>query len=69
MNIGLMWFSRDLPLAERIANAANYYKIKYGIMPNYCEVNPKDFADGEMPFEVKANRYILPYHLWIGVKT
>lgn len=63
----MLWFSRD-PLIERITAAMDYYMKKYHMTPNYCEVNLKEFVDGEMPCEVVANRYILPNHIWLGVK-
>lgn len=68
MMIGMLWFSRE-PFMQRIVTAMDFYEQKYGTRPTYCEVNPSDFIDGKLPIEIRVSKSILPYHLWIGVKT
>jgi len=78
MNIGMMWFDNDpkTALAAKVSRAAEYYRAKYGRIPDICLVNPSMLApkDAE-PFQgqagkiaVRAFRSILPGHLWIGVE-
>lgn len=64
---GMLWYSRE-PMKDRITAAMAYYEGKYGHKPDYCEVNPKELVDGEMPIEIAASKYILPYHIWVGRK-
>ena len=71
MNKGMLWFdnSPKKELAQKIAEAVDYYRTKYGQVPNLCMVNPSTLGepqefDGVM---VKAYRPILPGYLWIGL--
>ncbi len=73
MDTGMMWFDNDpkTPLPEKIARAADYYRQKYGRMPDLCLVNPTMMTTPEMHagrIVVKALRAVLPGHLWIGVE-
>jgi hypothetical protein len=69
---GMLWFDNSPNKATRakIIEAADYFRKKYGQVPNYCEVNPQ-MLDGEVQIgklTIRPNRKITPGHLWIGVK-
>jgi hypothetical protein len=72
MNIGMMWLF-DKPLAGLVPNlidAADYYRQKYGQVPNICMVNPKD-AVALMNVgivTIEPMKEILPKSLWIGMR-
>jgi hypothetical protein len=72
MNFGMMWFDNDpkTGLVAKIERAAEYYRTKYGRIPNLCMINPKSMPE-EMPvtgnITVRSQRTILPGHLWIGL--
>lgn len=74
MNSGMLWFDNDpkTPLPEKINQAADYYKRKYGKQPNLCVVNPRMLAQEKAAggrIEIQASAAILPNHLWIGVDS
>lgn len=69
--IGMLWFDNDKvkPLADKINEAAAYYRGKYGHEPNTCHINPRTL--GETPptlpgLTIEPSRYILPNHIWLG---
>ena len=69
---GMLWFDNDPKKAVRakIIEAADYFRKKYGQVPNYCEVSPQMLED-EMQIGVltaRPKRKISPGHIWIGVK-
>jgi hypothetical protein len=77
MNVGMMWFDNDprTELASKVSRAADYYRQKYGLLPDLCLVHPSML--GEHPrlvkgpagnVAVRSNRLILPGHLWIGTE-
>jgi hypothetical protein len=78
MNVGMLWFDNDAhtALKAKIARAADYYKQKYGLVPDLCVVHPSmlveprpEFVEGKTgKVALRANRAILPGHLWIGVE-
>lgn len=78
MNIGMMWFDNDpkTALAAKISRAAEYYRAKYGRIPDLCLVNPSMLAQQDTEsiqghvgkIVVRSFRSILPGHLWIGVE-
>jgi hypothetical protein len=74
----MLWFDNDVrtPLNIKVERAAAYYRKKYGLTPDLCLVHPSMLA-GQRPEAVegragevslRANRAILPGHLWIGVE-
>jgi hypothetical protein len=72
MNIGMMWFDNDpkKTLAAKILEAAGHYRAKYGQIPDTVIVNPVMLVGQQYdPQHVKALRWILPGHLWIGVEA
>jgi len=75
MDIGMMWFDNDprTALTAKVSRAAEYYRQKYGLVPDMCLVHPSML--GERPdlvegcagkVSVRSNRAIRPGHLWIG---
>ena len=78
MNVGMLWFDNDprTALAVKVARAADYYRQKYGQLPDLCLVHPSmiaathpDFIEGRAGnVSIRSNRSILPGHLWIGSK-
>ncbi len=84
MNVGMLWFDNDprTALTAKVARAADYYRQKYGLVPDLCLVNPSmlrlpdpNFVDGTAIREVEGQAgkvavrptcFIQPGHLWIG---
>jgi hypothetical protein len=76
MNVGMLWFDNDprTALTAKVARAADYYRQKYGLVPDLCLVHPSmlsatrsDLDDGKAgKVAVRPNRLIQPGHLWIG---
>ena len=75
MNIGMLWFDNDphSSLTDKVERAADYYRRKYGRLPDLCLVHPSML--GTSPDKILghagkvtlgANRSIQPGHLWIG---
>ncbi|MFH1524472.1 MAG: hypothetical protein ABIF04_05870 [Chloroflexota bacterium] len=78
MNVGMLWLDNDprSALTAKVARAADYYRRKYGLMPDMCLVHPSmlvdpcpDLIDGYIgKVAIRPNRSILPGHLWIGIE-
>ncbi|HEY5271524.1 MAG TPA: hypothetical protein VII97_14390 [Anaerolineales bacterium] len=77
MNIGMLWFDNDprTALTAKVSRAADYYRQKYGLVPDLCLVHPSmlrehpDLVEGSAgKVAVRPNRAILPGHLWIGTE-
>lgn len=81
MQEGLLWFDADpkRDLAEKVARAADRYRLKFGRRPNLCYVNPStlDRVSAELaatsPVELNGVRLVpadnvLKHHFWIGVE-
>ena len=47
MNVGMLWFDNDprTALAAKVARAADYYRQKYGLVPDLCLVHPSMLAE------------------------
>jgi hypothetical protein len=73
MNTGMLWFDNDpkTALAAKIERAVDYYRKKYGRVPNLCLINP-GMVEKETPEQgeitVRPYRPVLPGHLWIGIE-
>lgn len=77
MNTGMMWFDNDpkTPLDVKVLKAADYYRHKYGRIPDLCLVNPGIFEKSPAlvggaqcgKILIRPLRSIMPGHLWIGV--
>jgi hypothetical protein len=75
MNIGMLWFDNDprASLDIKIQSAAEYYRNKYGRVPDICFVHPSMLPHAtdqriiiEGGMEVKTSKQLLINHLWIG---
>jgi hypothetical protein len=75
MNEGMLWYDNNpkATFAQRILQAIEYYKHKYGKTPTSCLVHPKalqveqNLSDGHIPVMVKAASYVLPNHFLLGI--
>ena len=72
MDIGMLWYDNDArpDRAQKGARAAAHYRVKYGVAPNLCYVNPALLPQGPQVAEgvqVRPARTVLPNHFWLGV--
>jgi hypothetical protein len=77
MNTGMLWFDNDpkTTLDVKIQKAAEFYRHKYGRVPDLCMVNPGNLEKSPQQVEaaqsskilIRPLRSIMPGHLWIGV--
>jgi hypothetical protein len=54
MNVGMLWLDNDprTALTAKVARAADYYRQKYGLVPNLCLVHPSMLGEpGSEPME------------------
>jgi hypothetical protein len=82
MDVGLLWYDGDpkRSLEDKVAQAAERYRQKYGRWPNTCYVHPK-VVDGQgadglrlawQARNAKATIQVLPapnilvHHYWVG---
>ncbi len=72
MNIGMLWFDSNhtTAVAERVENAAIYYKEKYGRVATLCFVHPSTLAKPSRAghVEIQPMDTVQPNHFWLGVK-
>ena len=85
MNVGMLWFDNDprTALTVKVERAADYYRQKYGLIPDLCLVHPSMLAEPlltcasttgagkagkKFVVSVRPNRLVLPGHLWIGIE-
>jgi hypothetical protein len=49
MNVGMLWFDNDprTALTAKVARAADYYRQKYGLVPDLCLVHPSMLAKAQ----------------------
>jgi hypothetical protein len=72
----MLWFDNDprTALTVKVARAADFYRQKYGLVPDLCLVHPSMLKGSDPDQEeepsgkvaVRPNRLIQPGHLWIG---
>lgn len=72
MNTGMLWFDNDpkTGLDQKVKQAADYFRKKYGQIPDLCLVNPSMLTEPQHQagnISVRPWRTIAPGHLWIGV--
>ena len=71
MNVGMLWLDTDKSrsLDEKVLRAVEYYRDKYGRLPELCLVNSKVIAESKEVGKVKveAARSVLPDHFWLGM--
>jgi hypothetical protein len=71
MRIGLLWFENDTKKAlnQRVQEAIERYREKFGKSPNTCYVHPQDLNGHGLSLEgmrIVAASNILRNHLWVG---
>ena len=73
MNVGMLWLDDDKKrsLEEKVDRAVEYYREKYGRMPEMCLVNKEMLAEEKKIGKVSVQPWtaILPHHFWVGMKT
>lgn len=76
MNKGMLWYDNNLkaPLSQRILEAFQYYRQKYGHAPTFCLIHPTllktepDLTVLPISIRIKSAPYVLPNHFWLGVE-
>lgn len=72
MHTGMLWFDDSkTELNVKIQNAVDYYRKKYGRIPDLCLVHPsmlKDDTYKEEKITIRPYRPVLPGHIWIGIE-
>lgn len=71
MHVGMLWFDNDTKssLPEKVKRAADYYRRKYGEVPDLCLVNPAMLEKGNVEgteVKVETAADIQPNHFWVG---
>ena len=71
MRIGLLWFENNTKkaLEQRVQEATERYREKFGKSPNTCYVHPQDLNGDGLSLggmRVVAASNILRNHLWVG---
>jgi hypothetical protein len=72
MNVGMLWLDDDKqrPFEEKVIRAADYYREKYGNLPDLCLVNIQMLTGKQKvgAIEVEPAKTVLPHHFWLGMK-
>jgi hypothetical protein len=75
MLTGMLWFDNDprATLSARIEKAMDYYRKKYGRMPELCLVHPSMMEKNQKQLDigkltVRPYKPVLPNHFWIGIE-
>ncbi len=69
----MLWLDDDgkRSLEEKVNRAVEYYREKYGRMPEMCLVNkgmlPDETLVGKVSVQPLPN--ILPHHFWLGMRA
>lgn len=71
MRTGLLWFENNAKKAldQRVQEAIDRYREKFGRLPNTCYIHPSDLNGHGLSLEgmrVVAASNILRSHLWVG---
>ena len=73
MNVGMLWLDDDKkrPFDEKVARAAEYYQMKYGVIPTLCHVNKKMLKEKKTVGKIVVSPVgtVLPHHFWLGVEA
>jgi len=71
VNIGILWYDQNpkTPLAQKVYEAAERYREKFGVAANTCYVNPVMLdSETRVPgFELRTRASIRPHHYWVGM--
>jgi hypothetical protein len=72
MNVGMLWLDDDKkrPFDEKVKRAVDYYKNKYGRLPELCLVNSGMISEEKKVGKVAVQpiKTVLPNHFWLGMK-
>jgi hypothetical protein len=68
MTEGLLWYDADgkRPTSQKIDDAVNRYRERFGRAPNCCHVHPNQLVE-HASVQVVANPRILLHHYWVGI--
>lgn len=85
MEVGLLWYDSDpqRKLEDKIGQAAQRYREKFGCWPNTCFVHPQAIKDGteqelrvacqwqsgRAVIRVVTAPYVLLHHFWLGINN
>lgn len=72
MNVGMLWLDDSKrSIEEKVNRAVEYYREKYGRLPEICFVNKGMLANEKQVGKVfvQPNHTILPHHFWLGMKV
>lgn len=69
---GLLWFDANpkTDLADKVARAADRYRVKFGQRPTVCYIHESQINGVEEVGGVRlvGAHNILKYHFWIGIE-
>jgi hypothetical protein len=71
----MLWYDGDpsRQIGEKVEIAAEYYRNKYGRLPNLCLIHPQTAEQSELDsgarIEVRLSNLVLLDHFWMGVRT
>lgn len=75
MHTGMLWFDNDpqTTLSVKIQKAMDYYRRKFGLVPDLCLVHPSMYESDQKQLEfgkltIRPYRTVMPGHLWIGIE-
>lgn len=70
LDVGMLWLddSKNRSFEEKLLRAADYYRSKYGRVPNLCLVNKKMLPDEKKigGIQVRPVANVLLHHFWLG---
>jgi hypothetical protein len=85
VEVGLLWYDSDpqRELEDKIGQAAQRYREKFGCWPNTCFVHPQAMKNGaerelrvacqlqaaKAMIRVVSAPYILLHHFWLGINN
>ena len=73
MNIGMLWLDADKSRSfeEKVARAFDYYKDKYGRLPELCVVNTTMSQEKQEigRVQIVPQKTIMPNHFWLGMEN
>lgn len=75
MHTGMLWFDNDprTTLSVKIQKAMDFYRNKFGRIPDLRLVHPSMMDNGQNQLElgkliIRSYRPVTPGHLWIGIE-
>jgi hypothetical protein len=73
MREGFLWFDNNpkKSLDEKVAEAVERYRLKFGAEPNVCYVNPAHLELAppvHAKIRVASAKSVLPNHFWLEVE-